>query len=697
MNRFIDPPSFSILIPTYGRHDVLINTLSALLSLPAPLADEIIVLDQTPCHPKACEDQLNKWHQSRQIEWLRIPRPSITTAMNLGLVRAKSDYVLFLDDDIIPDAQLLAAHRSAACRYPGAIIAGRVLQPWHQGQLDPEGSSFRFNSPNECEYHEFMGGNVSINRRKALEIGGFDRNFVRVAYRFEAEFAYRWCRAGHRIRYEPNALIHHLKVSDGGTRSFSNHLTTLRPDHAVGRYYYFWRTSSPWHALTRSLKSLFKSIYTRHHLRQPWWIPVTFVSELRGFLWACRLAFRGPAYQQAPPIRLLIVSSHPIQYQVPIFRQLAADPSLDLSVLYLTIPDALSQGHGFGLPFQWDIPLLNGYRWRTAKSLDGKGRFGQFQGLRLRHPSAELKGDHNRLPDVILITGWHYIGLLQLLFAACLKRIPIMLRMENNNHKKRGWHQNLVHRLIVNSCQFLLPVGRANSKYYQSLGIAPSRMLTSPYCVDNAHFSALAAQARSQRLAIRRNWKIPDDAFTFLFCGKLQEKKHPEDILKALEILKNRQQLAPIHLLIVGSGDLEKQLRSRASRLDLPVSFAGFLNQRELSSAYAASDALVLPSDAGETWGLVVNEAMACGLPAVVSDQVGCAEDLVQPGLTGVVYPCHNLDKLAEAMLSIASNPTTAQMMGANAAELVCNSYDISTASSAISQASSFIFCHSQN
>jgi glycosyltransferase involved in cell wall biosynthesis len=215
--------------------------------------------------------------------------------------------------------------------------------------------------------------------------------------------------------------------------------------------------------------------------------------------------------------------------------------------------------------------------------------------------------------------------------------------------------------------------------------------------VDNAHFSALAAQARSQRLAIRRNWKIPDDAFTFLFCGKLQEKKHPEDILKALEILKNRQQLAPIHLLIVGSGDLEKQLRSRASRLDLPVSFAGFLNQRELSSAYAASDALVLPSDAGETWGLVVNEAMACGLPAVVSDQVGCAEDLVQPGLTGVVYPCHNLDKLAEAMLSIASNPTTAQMMGANAAELVCNSYDISTASSAISQASSFIFCHSQN
>jgi glycosyltransferase involved in cell wall biosynthesis len=696
MNRSIDPPSFSILIPTYGRHDVLINTLSALLSLPAPLADEIIVLDQTPCHPKKCEDQLNWWQQTKQIKWLRIPHPSITAAMNLGLVRAKSDYVLFLDDDIIPDDQLLAAHRSAACQYPGAIIAGRVLQPWHQGQLDPEGSRFRFNNQNERECHEFMGGNVSMSRIKALEIGGFDRNFIRVAYRFEAEFAYRWCRAGYRIRYEPKALIHHLKVSDGGTRSFSKHLTTLRPDHAVGRYYYFWRTSSPWRALAQSVVSFFKAIYTRHHMRQPWWIPITFVSELRGFLWASRLACKGPAYQQSPPVRLLIISSHPIQYQVPLFRQLAADPSLDLDVLYLTIPDALSQGHGFGLPFQWDIPLLNGYRWRTARSLADKGRFGQFHGLRLRHPCSEIKGEDGRLPDVILITGWHYLGLLQLLVAASLKRIPLMLRMENNSHKKRKWYQTLAHRFLVNRCQFLLPVGMANSQYYQTLGIEPSRMLASPYCVDNAHFSSLAAQARPQRLAIRSTWRIPDDAFTFLFCGKLQEKKHPEDILKALEILKNRQQLASIHLLIVGSGDLEKQLRSHATRLDLPVSFAGFLNQRELSSAYAAADALVLPSDSCETWGLVVNEAMACGLPAIVSDQVGCAEDLVQPGLTGLVYPCHDVNKLAEAMISMSGNPKVAQIMGSNAAELIHSSYDILTASSAIGQASSIVFCHSQ-
>ena len=141
-----------------------------------------------------------------------------------------------------------------------------------------------------------MGGNFSIRCDTALALGGFDENFVRVAYRFEAEFAYRFRASGRRIYYEPRACLHHLKSVMGGTRTFGEHLTTFKPDHAVGAYYYFLRTWTGW----RSLKSFFsrplRAVATRHHLRHPWWILGTGLAELRGMCWAVALFLRGPRY-----------------------------------------------------------------------------------------------------------------------------------------------------------------------------------------------------------------------------------------------------------------------------------------------------------------------------------------------------------------------------------------------------------------
>lgn len=682
----------SILIPTYGRDQVLVDTIAALLALPSP-ASEILILDQSLRHLQECEERLARWHDEHCIRWIRIPYPSITVAMNLGLVEAKNDHVLFVDDDIIPDPKLLTAHRSAAQAYPDSIIAGRVLQPWHKGQVDPEGSTFQFNSLVGMYLHEFMGGNVSMNRHMALRIGGFDRNFVRVAYRFEAEFSSRWLRAGHRIRYEPQALIHHLKIISGGTRSYSHHLTTIRPDHAVGRYYYNWRTCSLPVALANSIRNFVFSVYTRHHLRKPWWIPLTLFAELRGFLWSCRLALSGPSLQKSPPIKLLVVASHPIQYQVPIFRLLAADPTLDFEVLYLTVPDAVDQGVGFGVPFQWDVPLLTGYKWRRAKTLTGSGGFSTFSGLRLKRPFAEINSPSFGRPDVVLMTGWQCLGLLQLFIAASLQGVAMLLRMENNEKRHRSFLISLLHRLILSRIKLALPVGTANARYYRDLGVSNSRMVKSPYCVDNQHFSVLAEQARPQRHQLRQTWNVPDAAFCFLFCGKLEDKKHPGDILDALKIIKDSGQSPSVHCLFIGSGALESQLKCEAVRLDLPVTFVGFLNQRQLSSAYVAADALVLPSDCNETWGLVVNEAMACGLPAIVSDQVGCIDDLIELGRTGLTYPCRDVDALADSMLTMATNPLASQKMGHNASTLVHSDYSVESAAQGILEAALLAFC----
>jgi glycosyltransferase involved in cell wall biosynthesis len=689
-----DLASLAILIPTYGRDHVLIETISALLDLPSP-ASEILVLDQTSQHVEECASQLARWHASQAIQWIRIPYPSITVAMNMGLVMATSELVLFLDDDIIPDPDLLVAHRSAAQQYPQSLIAGRVLQPWHDGQPDPADSAFAFNHLEGRYLKEFMGGNVSMDRQMALKIGGFDRNFVSVAYRFEAEFAFRWLRSGSRIRYEPKALIHHLKVSSGGTRTYGHHLTTIRPDHAVGRYYFNWRTCSFPIAFAQSAGSFFRSILTRHHARKPWWIPLTLFAELRGFLWSCRLAMAGPSLQKCPPVRLLIITSHPIQYQVPLFRLLASDPYLDVEVLFLTLPDAAHQGEGFGVPFVWDTPLLTGYQWRQAQRLVGDGGLSEFSGLRLQKPSMELNNPASGPPDAVLITGWQCLGLLQLCVAALMKRIPVLLRMENNDQRHRKLPQRLLQRFLVNQTKFVLPVGHANARYYRGLGVDTRRMILAPYCVDNEHFAFQADQARPRRNELRRQWGIADGAFCFLFCGKFQHKKHPGDILDALQLLKTGNASSAMHCIFVGSGALAEQLNEQVTRSQLPVTFVGFLNQGQLSSAYVAADALVLPSDGDETWGLVVNEAMACGLPAIVSDRVGCSDDLIQEGVTGFRYPCGNIEALANAMQAMAAHPLASQEMGRRASDLVHSRYSLQAAALAIRQAAVLAFCRS--
>jgi GT2 family glycosyltransferase len=139
-----------------------------------------------------------------------------------------------------------------------------------------------------------MGGNFSIKRDLALKLGGFDENFVHVAYRFEAEFASRALAAGENILFEPSASIRHLKASKGGTRAYGEHLTTIRPSHSVGAYYYFIRSRSVPRRMASILLRPFRAIRTRHHLLHPWWIPATLFAEISGFVWAVALALRGP-------------------------------------------------------------------------------------------------------------------------------------------------------------------------------------------------------------------------------------------------------------------------------------------------------------------------------------------------------------------------------------------------------------------
>lgn len=290
--------AITIIIPTLGREEVLVQTLLDLLALEVRAA-EIIVVDQTPQHAPATVVALAELVNAGDIILLHRSEPSITAAMNAGLTAASQPVVLFLDDDIRPDATLVQAHAHAhELNGTDVIAAGRVIQPWEEGITLPSDEKFRFAGTAECWISEFMGGNFSVDRRRAMSLGGFDENFVRVAYRFEAEFAHRWCESGGRIRFVPDASLHHLKAGGGGTRTFGEHLTTSRPDHSVGAYYFALRTGGWLEFLRRPLRS----IATRYHLRRPWRMAPTLLAELRGAAWAWRLYRDGPRLLSSAPM-----------------------------------------------------------------------------------------------------------------------------------------------------------------------------------------------------------------------------------------------------------------------------------------------------------------------------------------------------------------------------------------------------------
>ncbi len=293
--KSLELQAISVVIPTYNRNQVLLDTIAFLLALtPAPA--EILIIDQTKRHNPITTEKLRRLETQNKIRRIMSPYPSIPHAMNIGLKLARHEIVLFLDDDIIPGDKLIEAHVNTHTEKYQNIVAGQVLQLGEKISKDDASMPFRFSSDRPQFISEVMGGNFSIKRELAIHLGGFDENFIYVAYRFEAEFCERAIRSGERIFFEPAATIRHLKVQNGGTRSFGRHLTTLKPCHSVGAYYYLLCSKNTPRRPYQFILRLLRAVGTQFHLKHPWWTPVTLISELRGFFLAIKLKWNGPKY-----------------------------------------------------------------------------------------------------------------------------------------------------------------------------------------------------------------------------------------------------------------------------------------------------------------------------------------------------------------------------------------------------------------
>ncbi|HEY3488855.1 MAG TPA: glycosyltransferase [Candidatus Deferrimicrobiaceae bacterium] len=335
---------------------------------------------------------------------------------------------------------------------------------------------------------------------------------------------------------------------------------------------------------------------------------------------------RSPRKPERP--RLGVIASHFIQYQAPIWRELAKREEIDLTVYYLS-DHGRRPGFdaGFGHTFQWDVPLDQGYRWELLPGAEGTSP----GSLRHRMSLEPIKKALAGTADVFLRNDYNSPGAL-LFFYACMARgIPVLYRGDSTLlHESPGWRswKRMILGPLFRNGVMVLSVGKLVREYTMDLGAPPDRIVSSPHNVDTPYWEEAASRRRPERDRIREGFGLPPARPVVLFCGKLIEKKRPMDLAEAMCRLSERREVS---LLVAGAGDLLEPMKAAVSGVPgLSVHFAGFVNQSGLPDIYAVADIVCLPSGGDETWGLVVNEAMHFGCVPVVSDRVGCGPDLVE-------------------------------------------------------------------
>lgn len=362
-------------------------------------------------------------------------------------------------------------------------------------------------------------------------------------------------------------------------------------------------------------------------------------------------------------MRLAVLASHPIQYQAPIFRELAR--RMDLTVFYAHRASRDDQSKaGFGVGFDWDVDLLSGHEHRFLDNVSRRPGLDHFSGCDTPSIGAELDRGHF---DALLVTGWHLKSYWQGIRAARRARIPVMVRGDSQLVTPRGalkrLAKSLVYPLGLRVFDAALYVGVRSREYWEHYGYPSDRLVFSPHCVDNAWFAERAsAQARH---ALRAQHGIAADARVALFAGKLVPFKRPLDLVNAAGSLASGGE--GLTVMVAGDGALAPEMISTAAAARVRLVPLGFCNQTAMPAAYAAADALVLPSDGRETWGLVANEALACGRAVIVSDACGCAPDLAADGTAGCTFPVGDVAGLAGAIARTMRAPPAAAAIAAKA------------------------------
>ena len=361
----------------------------------------------------------------------------------------------------------------------------------------------------------------------------------------------------------------------------------------------------------------------------------------------------------AAPIRVAVVAGEPTPYRVPHLRALAARPELDVTVFYAA---PTVQRRTWALEHE-EAVFLSGPQLPLSRVL--------------HHDYALTPGIWRRLDrgrfDLVVVGGWSLMAT-QLAIAWCrTHRVPYALMSDNHLLEPRpGWvravKRAVLPRLVPQASAWLVP-GSLARDHIARYGARPDRTVVFPLTVDVDALAMRADELRPRRGELRSKLGIEEDAVAILQVGRLIELKAPDDLVRAIARARSETAL-PLTLVLVGDGPEEQRLRALARDLDVPTVFAGMLAGDELVAAYVAADVFALVSRR-ETWGVVVNEAMASGLPLVLSDRVGAAGDLLERSANGELVPAGDVAAQGAAFAKLANHPELRSAYGRRSRELV--------------------------
>ena len=372
------------------------------------------------------------------------------------------------------------------------------------------------------------------------------------------------------------------------------------------------------------------------------------------------------------PVRLAYVVSHPIQYQAPLLRRIAAEPGIDLTVFYGS--DFSVRGYkdeGFGVEFKWDVPLLDGYKHEFLPALRDNGTEGTFSPISYGFTS-RLAGF-----DALWVHGYATVNQLHAILAANAVGIPVLIRSDSGlgdrpRSRLKLAIKNAFFAVLKQLVDGVLITGTPSREYWRYHLGNDFPMFLMPFAVDNDWFAEQARLAQAHRAELQESLDLDPARPVILFASKLQTRKHCDDLIAAYAMLTPTPALDPLpYLVIVGDGEERAALERQAAATGFSsIRFTGFANQSELPRLFDLASVFVLPSQ-HEPWGLVVNEVMASSRPVIVTDDAGCATDLITDGVEGFVYPVRNVEALATALREVLASPETTAAMGKRAFERI--------------------------
>jgi glycosyltransferase involved in cell wall biosynthesis len=355
--------------------------------------------------------------------------------------------------------------------------------------------------------------------------------------------------------------------------------------------------------------------------------------------------------------RVLVLATHVVQYASPLYRALANDPRLETLVAYCSLQGS-EPGFDpeFGVQVQWDVPLLDGYKWVHVPNKSLRPGLGRF--FSLWNPGLWKLIRKGNFDAVVIYTGYMCASFWLAVLAAKSAGVPVLISTDSTSlqsREKKRWKEWLkpsIVRRVYSSVDLIMAASNGAKKLAVQLGVPETRVRVIRCGMSKEAWRA--SNGNFDRAAVRAGWRVPENAPVVLFCAKLQPWKRPLDLLNAF----GKANLPDAHLVFAGDGAQRGEVESRASALGVAdrVRVLGFVNYSQLPSFYQAADLFVLPSSY-DACPLAVPEAMFSGLPVVMSDAVLGRLEMIDVGKSGYLYPCGDIDALAEVLKRVFADP----------------------------------------